>query len=89
MLDVMSPAVASALIQVLEVYLYIVLARVLLSWIVRDPGNPLVRILGALTDPIMAPLSRVLTFSGIDLSPIVVIMGIKLLQRVIASTVSG
>jgi len=83
----MSPAAARALIMVLEVYTYVILARVILSWIVQDRGNPIMRILDALTDPVLAPLSRVLTFGGIDLSPIVVIFALQALQRVIAGMV--
>jgi YggT family protein len=83
----MSPAAANALILVLQVYSYVILARVLLSWIVQDRSNPLMRILDTLTDPVLAPLSRVLTFGGIDVSPIVVLVAIQLLQRVIAGTV--
>jgi YggT family protein len=64
---------------------YVVLARVLISWFIRDPSNPVYRFLSTLTDPLMNPLSRVLTFGGIDLSPIVVFMGIQFLQRYIAS----
>lgn len=81
----MNPAAAAALIQVLEVYTYIIIARVLLSWVIQDRDNPIMKILDALTDPVLAPLSRVLTFGGIDLSPIVVILLLQFLQRAIAS----
>lgn len=80
----MSPAVALALIKVLDVFTWVVLARVLLSWFVRDPANPVMRFLRALVDPILSPLSRFLTFGGIDLAPIVVLLLVQLLQQVIA-----
>jgi YggT family protein len=80
----MSPAVAAALIQVLEVYTWIVLARVLLSWVIQDRSNPVMRVLDALTDPVLAPLSRFLTFGGIDVSPILLIFALQLIQRALA-----
>lgn len=79
----MSPQTAQLLSGFLTLVYWIVIARVLLSWVVRDPSNPLVRLLGTLTDPLMRPLSRVMTFGGLDLSPMVVIVGINLLRRVI------
>ena len=83
----MSPAVAAAAIRTLDVYSYVILARVLLSWFVQDWSNPFLRILRALTDPVLVPLQRVLTFGGLDVSPIAVLLGIQLLERLIVSLV--
>lgn len=80
----MSPAVALALIKVLDVFTWVLIARVLLSWFVRDPDNPIMKFLRALIDPVLSPLSRVLTFGGIDLAPIVVLFLVQILQQVIA-----
>lgn len=79
----MSPQTAGMLSGFLSLVSWIVIVRVLLSWVVRDPANPLVRLLGTLTDPWMRPLSRVMTFGGLDLSPMVVILGINFLKRLI------
>ncbi len=85
----MSPAVANALIAVLEIFSWVLIARVLLSWFVQDPANPLMRILRALVDPIVSPLSRFLTFGGIDLAPIVVLLLVQAAQRAIQSAAFG
>ncbi|WP_373044669.1 YggT family protein [Vulgatibacter sp.] len=71
--------------QFLNLVWIVVLVRVILSWVVRDPENPLVRFVGTLTDPWMRPLSRHLTFGGLDLSPMVVLIGIRVVQRMLLS----
>lgn len=83
----MSPQLGNLLIHFLDVVLYIVLARVLLSWFIRDPNNPIMQFLSTLTDPLLKPLSRFLTIGMIDLSPIVVFFVIQGLQRLIASQI--
>jgi uncharacterized protein YggT (Ycf19 family) len=76
----MNPELARMLASFLGVVWWVVLARVILSWVVRDPANPVMRLVGTLTDPWMRPLSRHLTFGGIDLSPIVVMIAIRAMQ---------
>lgn len=63
---------------------WLILVRVLLSWFIRDPGNPVVDLLGTLTDPLLRPLSRVLTFNGMDFSPMVVLLVLGTLRRALA-----
>jgi YggT family protein len=75
-----------ALITVLDIFTWVLLARVLLSWFIRDPSNPLMRFLGGLVDPLLAPLSRILTFGGIDFAPIVALLVVQALQRLIAQS---
>lgn len=80
----MSQSVALALIKVLDVFTWVVIARVLLSWFIRDPANPVMRFLRTLIDPILSPFSRFLTFGGIDFAPIVLLLLVRLLQQAIA-----
>lgn len=81
----MSPSTAILLADFLSVVSWIIIARVLLSWVVRDPANPIVRVIGTLTDPLMRPLSRFLTVGGIDLSPIAVLFLINMAKRALLS----
>ncbi len=61
-----------------------ILVRALLSWFIRDPYNPIVQILNAITEPILQPLRQIIPRMGMmDLSPLV---GIIVLQ-VIASLI--
>ena len=58
-----------------------VLLRVILSWVAPDPYNPVVRIIVQITEPIMAPVRKLLPpMGGFDLSPLFVLLGIQLLQ---------
>jgi YggT family protein len=62
-------------------YMWIIIARALLSWVNPDPWNPIVQFLDRATEPVLSPIRRWLGFRiGIDLSPIVAILGITFLQ---------
>ncbi len=75
--------VAAVLNMLLSLYWWILLARVIISWVNPDPYNQIVRFLSAATDPVLYRIRRAfpITYtSGIDLSPIVVIAAIYFLQ---------
>ncbi|CFX57476.1 Uncharacterised protein family Ycf19 [Syntrophomonas zehnderi OL-4] len=72
------------------VYIYIVIARVLLSWVPHDPSQPVFRFIYEITDPVMAPFSKLIPpIGGIDFSPIFVIFVIEIVRRVIISLLLG
>jgi YggT family protein len=76
-------ALAGALSMVLTIYMWIVIIRCFVSWVNPDPYNPIVRFLYTVTDPVFYRLRRALPFlstSGVDLSPIVIVVGIYFLQ---------
>jgi YggT family protein len=75
-------ALANLVSLVLTVYLWIIIARALLSWVNPDPSNPIVRFLYRVTEPVLRPIRhRLPTLAmGLDLSPLVVILGIYVLQ---------
>lgn len=65
----------------LDYIFWAVLIRVILSWVAPDPYNPMVRIIVQITEPIMAPVRKLLPpMGGFDLSPLFVLLGIQLLQ---------
>jgi YggT family protein len=75
-------AVARVLDVVLTLYMYIVIARALVSWVNPDPRNPIVRFLYNATEPLLYRVRRALPLlGGIDFSPLVVIFGIMFLQQ--------
>ena len=78
-------AFINLLLLVLQVYQFILLARVLLSWFPNiDRSNPLVRILYELTEPILEPIRRAMPQTGmIDFSPLIVFVGITILMQLI------
>jgi YggT family protein len=76
-------ALAQVLDYVLWAYMWILIGRVIVSWVNADYGNPIVRFLYAATEPVLEPVRRRLPLfaGGLDLSPIVVWVAIIFLQR--------
>jgi len=75
-------AIAKILDIALTLYMWIIIARALISWVNPDPYNPIVMFLYRITEPVMAPVRRWIPFRnlGIDISPIIIIMAIIFLQ---------
>jgi YggT family protein len=72
------------LVRLIDLYSLVVLATVILSWIPVDRRNPLVGILDALTEPVLQPIRRVLpAMGGLDLSPMVLLIGLRVLRRLV------
>ncbi len=74
-------------VQVLGNILYFALiARVLLSWVNLGPGNPLVVIVHQITEPILAPIRKVMPNLGmLDFSPMIAMILVFVVQRVLIS----
>ncbi len=66
----------------LNLYMWVIIIRALISWVNPDPYNPIVQFLYRITEPVLYPIRRRLPFGriGLDLSPIVVILVIIFLQ---------
>ena len=66
----------------LQIYSLVLLGRIIVSWIPNvSRANPIVDLLYRLTDPVLEPVRQVIPPLGmIDLSPIVVFIGIHMLQ---------
>jgi YggT family protein len=61
------------------------IARFIAQMIDMRGGNPITRFLMDVTEPILAPIRRLLpSAGGIDFSPTIVLLGLFLLQMVIA-----
>lgn len=75
-------AVARILDIALTLYMWVIVARAVISWVNPDPYNPIVRFLNGITEPVLYPLRRRLPIhlGGIDLSPILVILAIVFIQ---------
>ena len=81
-------AIAKVLDLVTNIFLFIVIARAVLSWVSPDPFNPIVRFINNVTEPILYPIRTRLPvhFGGIDLSPIVVFLGIIFIRTFVVNT---
>ncbi|ACZ37849.1 YggT family protein [Sphaerobacter thermophilus] len=74
----------------LTVMQFAIIARALLSWFDRGMRSPVAQILVQITEPIMAPIRRVLPTAGfIDFSPIVAILLIWVLRQMLVVAVAG
>ncbi|MEK6657006.1 MAG: YggT family protein [Nitrospirota bacterium] len=67
----------------LTIYMWVIIARALISWVNPDPYNPIVQFLYRITEPVLTPIRRLIPIYkiGIDISPIIVIMAIFFLQN--------
>ena len=75
-------AVATVVDMILWLYMWLIIGRAILSWVSPDPYNPIVRFLHTATEPLLYRVRRTVPAiaGGIDLSPIIVIVGIYFLQ---------
>ncbi len=71
----------------LEIFTFWVYARVILSWFPANPNGAfgqISRVVYQITDPVLLPVRRALPLVGpLDLSPIVVVIGLQILMSVI------
>jgi len=75
-------AVANVLNFVLLFFMWIVIARAILSWVNPDPYNPIVRFIHNVTEPVLYQVRKKIpiNFGGIDFSPIIVILVVYFLR---------
>jgi YggT family protein len=69
-------------------FMWIVIARAILSWVSPDPYNPIVRFVHNVTEPVLYPIRRRLPlgFSGIDFSPVIVLLAIVFLRAFLVTS---
>jgi YggT family protein len=75
-------AIATILHQVITLYIWVVIIAALVSWVRPDPYNPIVQILGRLTDPVYRFIRRFIptVIAGIDMAPIILIIGLQFID---------
>jgi YggT family protein len=87
-----TPRVSGVLIlsigELLKLAVYVVVfsifVRALLSWVSSGAHNPMARLLGSFTEPLLAPARRLLPATGgLDLSPIIVFMVLMLVLKLL------
>ena len=79
------------LYQFLSLVQLLIIARVILSWVASPVSrNPVVQIIRQATDPILLPIQAILPRTGMfDLSPMVALFAIYLLQGIIGGAIAG
>ncbi len=67
----------------LNVFSLLIFVRVVLSWVNPNPRNELLLWVIAITEPVLAPLRALIPLRGMDLSPIVAWVLIRILMKLI------
>ncbi len=76
--------IANLLTTLLDLYMLVLLARVLLSWVSLDRRHPVALWIWRATEPVLGPIRSVLgIWGGLDFSPIVAILILSFLRRLI------
>src|SRR5688500_2791027 len=84
-------ALAGVLDGLINLYSFVLLIAILLSWVNPDPYNPIVRFVRSATEPLLARVRRVLPFvviGGLDLSPLVAAIGLQFLRTFLVGTLT-
>jgi len=72
---------------VLNIYMWIIIIRAIVSWVNADPYNPFVQLLYRTTEPVLQPIRRALPGAwGIDFSPVVAILAIIFLDQFLVAS---
>lgn len=81
-------AVATLIDFILVAYMWVLLGRVIISWVNADPYNPIVRFLREVTEPLLSRIRRFIPAfaGGIDFSPMILILAIIFLRQFIVPT---
>ena len=75
---------------VATLYSILIFARVIISWMGSGSTHPLVLLVYRLTEPVLAPVRSILpSFGGLDFSPVLVLIGIQVLERVLIKVRAG
>jgi YggT family protein len=91
-------AVASLIDFVITIFIWILIANAVLSWLVAfnvvDPNNSIVRQIGyflwRITEPVLAPIRRIMpNLGGIDLSPVLLIVILYFVRNLILVDILG
>ena len=92
------PAVGGALIMsvagllqlTINVFFWAIIIQIVISWVNPGLHNPITNLLHRLTEPLLGPARRILPpISGFDLSPIPVLIGLRLLLYLVVDPLYG
>jgi YggT family protein len=80
--------IAKVLDIVLNIYMWVIIIRALISWVNPDPYNAIVQILTRVTEPVLRPIRKLVPpyRVGIDFSPLIAILIIIFLQYAVINT---
>jgi YggT family protein len=75
---------------ILDLYIFIIIGRAIISWVNADPYNPIVQFIYKVTEPPLAKIRQFLPpLGGLDLSPMVLIFAIILVKSILQGMIMG
>lgn len=83
--------IAKVLGVVLNIYMWVIIIRALLSWVNPDPYNPIVQFLTRVTEPVLRPIRKLAPpwkMGGLDLAPLIAILIIYFLEIAVVDTLA-
>ena len=85
--DSFSTSIIGIVIGLLDLYKWVIIISAVISWVNPDPYNPIVRFLYSVTEPALRPIRGFIghRLGPIDISPLVVIVLILVLQAFLRS----
>lgn len=84
MLNALLRALIQTIDLVLSIYVWLIIARAIISWVNPNPYHPVVRFLYRTTEPVLRIVRRVIPpIYGLDLSPVAVIFLIHLIRELL------
>jgi len=80
--------IAKVLDVALNIYMWVIIIRALISWVNPDPYNPIVQILTRMTEPVLRPIRKLAPpyKIGVDLSPLIAVLIVIFLQYALINT---
>jgi YggT family protein len=67
-----------------EVYSWILIVRILLSWIQHNPYQPIIRFIYEVTEPFLRIFRRIIPpFGAVDISPIVAFIALRIIEWIV------
>ncbi len=81
-------AIAVILNKIIEIMYFILIIRVIVSWVNPDPFNFFIQLLYRITEPILQPFRRIMPLRniGLDISPILAMLAMFFIQQFIIAS---
>jgi YggT family protein len=71
-----------------QAYALILLVRILLGWLRVPYTHPVMRFVWNVTEPLLAPIRRrIPTFAGLDFTPVLLLLGLSVVQMLLAGLI--
>ena len=78
------PGGSNPFAQFLDLYFYVVLVAVVTSWMQLPPNNPIVHYTKMLTEPVLAPIRKLLPpMGGLDFSPLILLVLLRFIRGMV------